>query len=213
VLWALAQPAAVAGLMSAFVLAVGLRAAALRTAARVLGATPVAGAERFCPFGVTAAVLSGTGWGGAGEPPGGSGSLGGRERRMVAVVWAGPAAVLAASQVAFAAFRAVYPELGLELRLNRPSDVLHGAVAPTPAAQLMLSLAVGLLCFGLLALLPVPPFDGYRLFPGAASAVGVAVERVTVVAVLVLLVVPVAGRPPLLALLDAVAGPLVRAWA
>jgi hypothetical protein len=31
--------------------------------------------------------------------------------------------------------------------------------------------------------------------------------------VLVLLMVPVAGRPPLFAALDAVAGPVVRAWA
>ncbi|MFC7479141.1 hypothetical protein ACFQX7_02330 [Luedemannella flava] len=41
--------------------------------------------------------------------------------------------------------------------------MLRGVVGVTPAAQVTLSLAVGLLCFGVLALLPVPPLDGFRL--------------------------------------------------
>jgi hypothetical protein len=211
VLWALAQPAAVAGLVAAFVLGVGLRALAQAVAARMLGLPVVARpaprssgnlGARFCPVGVAAAVLCGTGWGRAAATA--------DDRRAVL---AGPLAVLVASQVAFWAYHAAYPGPALALRLNRPSDVLHGAVAPTVAAQLMISVAVGLLCFGLLALLPVPPFDGYLLLPVAASARGALVERLAVVVVLVLLVVPVAGRPPLLAALDAVAGPMVRAWA
>jgi Zn-dependent protease len=157
------------------------------------------------PLGVIAACLSGTGWGRPAVAP--------ATRRDRWAVLAGPASVLVASQLAFAAYTTAYPGLGLPLRLNRPSDVLHGAVAPTTAAQLMLSVAVGLLCFGLVALLPVPPFDGYRLVTVPGSGRAVAVERIAVVAVFVLLVVPVAGRPPMLTALDAVAGPLVRLWA
>jgi Zn-dependent protease len=120
--------------------------------------------------------------------------------------------VLAASQVAFATYHEVYPDLWLPLRLYRPSDVLHGAVGPTMWAQFTLSVAVGLLCFGLLALVPLPPLDGYRLIPSAACRRLSAVERYGVVVVLLLLIVPIAGRPPLQVALDLVAGPLVRAW-
>jgi Zn-dependent protease len=194
-----------AGLAAAFALAVGLRWLAQWSVARLLRLPRAHGAARLDPLGTVAAVLSGTGWGRPVARPAGGGTFW--------ALLAGPAAVLLASQAVFAGYAAAYPHLGLPLRLNRPSDVLHGAVAPTPAAQLMLSVGVGLLCFGLLALLPVPPFDGYRLLPVTATAHGGVVERVVVIGVLVLLVVPVAGRPPLLAALDAVAGPVVRAWA
>ncbi|GAA1042269.1 site-2 protease family protein [Virgisporangium ochraceum] len=213
-LWALAQPAAMAGLAAAFAVGVGLRAAASRSVARLLRTTCDAlstsrhsSASRLDPLGLVAVCFSGTGWGRPARVPATS-----RERWAVA---AGPVAVLIASQLAFVAYHRAYPRMGLPLRLNLPSDVLRGAVAPTHAAQLILSVAVGLLCFGLLALLPVPPFDGYRLIstPGAAGEW----ERLAAVGVLVLLVVPVpeylSGRPPLLMALDTVAGPLVRVWA
>jgi hypothetical protein len=229
VLWALGQPAAMAGLVAAFVIGVGLRSVAQWSAARWLGTgTGTTGARlsacgagqacsggaaccggrigrrvRLDPLGVMAACLSGTGWGRPAASP--------ATRRGRWAVLAGPAAVLLASQAAFAAYHGAYPRLSLPLRLNRPSDVLHGALAPTTAAQLMLSVAVGLLSFGLVALLPVPPFDGYRLF--AAPGRRVAVERLAVVVVFVLTVVPVSGRPPVLMVLDTVAGPLVRFWA
>jgi Zn-dependent protease len=219
VLWALAQPAAVAGLAAAFVLGLGVRAVAQRGCARLLG--QVAGPVRPDPrveldlIGAIAAVLSGTGWGRAAPPPG--------DRRTALAVLAGPVAVLAVSQAAFGAFRAAYPGDLLSLRLNRPSDVLHGVVAPTAAGELVLSVAVGLLCFGLLALVPLPPLDGYRLTrllltgPGVGPAgqglgLGVA-ERLAMLGLLLLLVVPVGTRPPLLAALDVVGEPLVRVWA
>ena len=198
-LWALAQPAAVAGLIAAFVLGVGLRWVAQVVAARALG-RPERVDDRVEPLGLVAAVLGGTGWG----------APAGRQPRWA--VLAGPLAVLAASQVAFAAYQSAFPELGLALRLNRPSDVLHGAVAPDAAAQFVMSLAVGLLCFGLLALVPLPPLDGYRLLPLEPGPAPI-VERLGVIVVLLLIVVPVAGRPPLMFALDVVAGPVVRAWA
>ena len=198
-LWALAQPAAMAGLMTAFAIGVGLRAAV----ARIFGVFGDRVSTRLDPLGVVAACFCGTGWGRPSAVP--------RTRREWWAVAAGPGAVLLASQLAFVAYHRAYPGMGLPLRLYRPSDVLRGAAAPTHAAQLMLSVAVGLLCFGLLALLPVPPFDGHRLIttPGAVPPW----ERLAAIAVLVLLIVPVAGRPPLLMALDTVAGPLVRVWA
>jgi hypothetical protein len=76
--------------------------------------------------------------------------------------------------------------------------VLRGVVAPSLAEQVVLSVVVGLVCFGLVALVPVPPTDGFRLLRLASF--------------LLLLVVPVAGSPPLLVALDLVGTPLVRAW-
>jgi hypothetical protein len=196
-----------AGLVAAFAVAVGLRAAASFAVARLLSLPRDHVSTRFDPLGVVAACFSGTGWGRPSLPP-----ASGRERWAIA---AGPVSVLLASQLAFVAYHRAYPGMGLPLRLYRPSDVLHGVFAPTAAAELMLSVAVGLLCFGLLALLPVPPFDGYRLIaePGPAGAL----ERLAAVVALVLMIVPVpgylSGRPPLLTALDTVAGPLVRAWA
>jgi hypothetical protein len=200
VLWALAQPAAVAGLVVAFVLGTLLRTAGQVMAARAV-ALPVSGAFRIDSFGLVAAVFGGTGWG-VPVPAGARSRL---------VVLAGPLLVVGSSQVAFAIYHSAYPDLGLPLRLYRPSEVLHGAVAPPLPAEFGLSVAVGLLCFGLLALLPVPPLDGYRLLPWLARGASVP-ERIGMVVVLVLLTVPVAGRPPLQMALDLVAGPLVRVW-
>ena len=197
-LWALAQPAAMAGLIAAFVIGVGLRAAMQWL---IAGRPASAARTRLDPLGMAAACLSGIGWGRPAAAP--------ASRRDRWAVLAGPAAVLVASQLAFAAYRSAYPDLSLPLRLNRPSDFLHGVLAPTAAAQLMLSVAVGLLCFGLVALFPVPPFDGYRLIAGPASPL----DRLAAVVVFAAAVVPVAGRPPLLMVLDTVAGPVVRFWA
>ena len=203
-LWALGQPAAVAGLAAAFALAVGLRVQAQHWCARWAGAVPApTGRVGLDPIGVITAVVAGTGWGRETFKPTGP--------RAAAVILAGPLTVIAASQLVLYCYRAEYPQDALTLKLYRPSDVLHGALAPTAAAQLMLSVGVGLLCFGLLALVPLPPLDGYRLlFGGSAPTNG---ERLGVVAVLVLMTVPVQGRPPLVTLLDMVGMPLVRLWA
>jgi Zn-dependent protease len=208
-------------LVAAFLIGLGLRGLAQRGCARLIrcGCTPSIWGDdlpvRAHPrgdldaLGALAAVLSGTGWGRTAPPP--------VDRRCAVAVLAGPVAVIAASQVALAGFHSTYPGDGLTLRINRASDVLHGAVAPTPAAQLMLSAAVGLLCFGLLALLPLPPLDGYRLLRlalnGAAGAPPVLAERLSMVGLLLLPVVPVGAQPPLLAALDLLGDPLVRAWA
>jgi hypothetical protein len=211
VLWALGQPAAAVGLASGFVLGLGVRAAAHRTAGWLLGVGPMAKRLDVDPIGAVAALLSGTGWG-AGFSP--SPVLRLRAALAVAI---GPLAVLVASQGALLAFTAGYPDQRGALLLNRPSDVLHGALASTMPAQFVLSTAGGLLCFGLLALLPLPPLDGLRLirlmFTELDAAPRPTIERVGAVLVLVFAAVPLpSGLPPLLHVLDLLGTPILRAW-
>jgi hypothetical protein len=100
------------------------------------------------------------------------------------------------------------------------SDVLHGSYAlGTTGAQVAVGFGVENLACGLLALVPIPPLElGIVLWsrlprsPGARRiAYRLLEEAWGVVAVLVLLLLPLAGqRPPLLALIDVVADPLLR---
>jgi Zn-dependent protease len=209
VLWALGQPAAAIGLIGAFMLGLGIRATAQRCCARWLGdRVPLRPNPRtdIEPLGAVAVLVGGTGWG--------RGFPGGPRRRWL-VLLAGPCSVLLASQLFLAAFCVVYPLDRDALRLNRPSDVLHGVVAPTMAEQLVLSVAVGLLCFGLLTLVPVPPLDGYRLLRlvwGLAGDGPPVADRLGVVALLVLLIVPIGTDPLLLVVLDRIGAPLLRLW-
>jgi hypothetical protein len=204
-LWALGQPAAAFGLLGAFVLGLGLRAVAQRLVQRLLGdRVPLRPRPRTDvePLGAVAVLIGGTGWGRAAA---------GRGALMLA---SGPIAVLAASQVALAAFDFAYPNDREALRLNRPSDVLRGVVADTMAEELALSVAVGLLCFGLLALVPIPPLDGYRLVRLAVKGgeTPPLAERIGVLVLLALLAVPVGGTPPLFRVLDWVGTPLLGLW-
>ncbi|GAA1774821.1 hypothetical protein [Luedemannella helvata] len=220
-LWALGQPVAALGLIAAFVLGATLRALVHRRVAhRYGGNADVAAGSAVGALGAITLVFTGTGWW---RPTG--------ARRALAVA-AGPVAVLAAGEACLAGFALAFPAQRASLRLNYPSDVLRGVVGVPPAAQVMLSLAVGLLCFGVLALLPVPPLDGFRLGsaallqpapapaggpPLAASPVlGLVGEWPAVLGALGLLlaaVVPLGDRTPLLAALDLLAAPLVRVWA
>jgi hypothetical protein len=131
-------------------------------------------------------------------------------------VVAGPLAVVVAGEVALAAFDRGYPAGGEALRINRLSDVLRGVVGLDGAPQLALSAAVGLLGFGLLALVPLPPLDGYaaaRLVLGADTPAGGNAERLGAFVLLALGAVPIGGTPPLLAALDVVGTPLLQLWA
>jgi hypothetical protein len=217
VLWALGQPAAAVGLIGAFVLGLGVRALAQRSCARWLGSrVPLRPTPRtdVDPVGAVAVLVGGTGWGASSASASAFVETGRRRRALLLV--AGPASVLAAGQAALAAFCVGYPHDLEALRLNRPSDVLRGVVAPTMGEELTLSVAVGLLCFGLLALVPVPPLDGYRLFRlvwGLDGDGRTVADRIGVVALLALFVVPVGGYPPLLTALDWVGSPLMRMWA
>jgi Zn-dependent protease len=163
-LFALGQPVTFAGLLLAFVLALVLRALAIRTVARRLrmadGPITPSLREDVDPFGAVAAAVGGAGWGrvvDVDEVPRGFG-----RGRTAWIFLAGPLVTLVASQLVFLAYALLYPA-SFQLAVYRVSDVLRGRFDAPPAAQFVLALAVGLLAFGLLALIPVPPLDGFGL--------------------------------------------------
>jgi Zn-dependent protease len=165
-LFALAQPAAFAGLLVAFLLALVLRAYAIRITARSLGLimrgesiTPRL-REDIDPFGAVAAAVGGAGWGKTidiDEVPRIRGRGG-----AAAIFAAGPVVTLIVSQLLFLLFSYAFPESNA-LALLTPSTVLHGQFVDALGAQFVLGVAVGLLAFGLLALIPIPPLDGFGL--------------------------------------------------
>jgi Zn-dependent protease len=173
VLFALGEPFVFVGLLLSFVLALMLRAAAIRFTARSLGLVdrrePLAPRPRedVDPFGAVAAAVGGPGWGrtiDVDEVPRSRG-----RGRAALVFLAGPLTVLLAAQVALLAVRLLHPGL---LDFLRVSDVLRGLFDAPVDAQVLLGLAGGLLTFGLLALLPVPPLDGFGLLWSAQRAPG-----------------------------------------
>jgi Zn-dependent protease len=224
VLWALGQPAAFAGLVVAFLLALTLRALAIRITARVLGLAPPREPvtprprEDIDPFGAVAAAIGGVGWGrviDVDEVP--------RHRgrgRAAAVFAAGPVITLLAGELALAGYATLIPPSGA-LLLYQPSMVLRGAVDETVVGQAMLAVAVGLLCFGLLSLIPLPPLDGFGLLWSAFRRPGTTAQQaklwlgdnnIGVAALLVLFFFPF-GQPLLFVLIDLVGTPLMRMWA
>lgn len=230
-LWALAQPASAAGLLIAFLLGLWLRAFAQRVVARRVDLlpryTPLLPHPRrdIDPFGAVAAVLGGTGWGkqwGADEPYG-SASYRSGKGRLVAVLLAGPVATLVASQILLAIYRVIFTDARFFLVLYLPSDVLRGVPLPTAAQQFVLSIAVGLFCFGVLALIPVPPLDGFGLLwlslrrPSQQAQKmrhWLADNNLGIVILLIFLVLPLGFRVPLVLLIfDLVGTPVLRAWA
>ncbi|GAA2531128.1 hypothetical protein [Pilimelia columellifera] len=158
-LFALAWPVSFVGLLLGFVLAVVTRSAARRATARLVRA-PVRprGASwwraEFDIFGVVAAAVAGPGWG-RGVDLDHSGS---RAQRVVPTL-VGALSPLLLGAALLAGYRVAYGPPPLLLA----TDQLHGGPAPDYLAELLLSLAVELLCFGALALLPLPPLDGYAL--------------------------------------------------
>ncbi len=172
-LFALGEPFVFVGLLLSFVLALMLRAVAIRFTARSLGLVdrrePLAPRPRedVDPFGAVAAAVGGPGWGrtiDVDEVPRSRG-----RGRAALVFLAGPLTVLLAAQVALLAVRLLHPGL---LDFLRVSDVLRGLFDAPVDAQVLLGLAGGLLTFGLLALLPVPPLDGFGLLWSAQRAPG-----------------------------------------
>jgi Zn-dependent protease len=178
VLFAIAQPAALLGLLVAFLLALTLRVFAMRLTARALGLadrrTPLLlnPREDIDPFGAVAAAVAGTGWGRAVDidvMP----RWAGRGRKAT-VVLAGPLTPLVAGLITLTAYGLAYPGWSL---FGRVSRVLRGVDAPSLAAEFLLSLGAGLLCFGLLNLIPLPPLDGFALLWVSMRHIGAAGER------------------------------------
>jgi hypothetical protein len=174
-LFALGQPAAFAGLLIAFLLALVLRAYAIRLTARSLRLTgrgePVTPRlrEDIDPFGAVAAAVGGAGWGkviDVDEVPRGFG-----RGKAAAVFAAGPVVTLIVAQIGLAAFAFTFPE-AFHLAIYRPSNILRGQFDATVGQQVLLGVAVGLLGFGILALLPIPPLDGFGLLWSAMRRPG-----------------------------------------
>jgi Zn-dependent protease len=221
VLFALGEPVAFAALVVAFLLGLLLRAVAIRLTARSLG---IAGRgesvtprlrEDIDPFGAVAGALGGMGWGkmiSVDEVP--------RHRgrgRAAAVFAAGPLACIAAAEILLGAYVLLFPE-NLLAYLS-PADVYYGV--NLPAGELaLLSFAVGLLFFGLLALIPIPPLDGFGILYSALRRPGAGMQwmrlwfedkNIGVLILLVLCLFPF-GAPFLLQLLDALGLLFVRIW-
>jgi Zn-dependent protease len=223
VLFALGQPVAFAGLLVAFLLALILRAYAIRITARSLGLTPQGEPvsprlrEDIDPFGAVAAAIGGAGWGktiDVDEVPRFCG-----RGRAAAVFAAGPLAALIVSQLLFLIFRYAYPQ-SFALALYRPSDVLRGQFDATFGAQFLLAVAVGLLGFGLLALIPIPPLDGFGLLWTAVRRPGRGMQgyrlwldakNLGVVILLACCFFPL-GYPLLLIPLDLIGTMFMRVW-
>ena len=220
-LFALAQPVVFVGLLVAFLLALVVRAYAIRISARALGLLPRGESvtprprEDIDPFGAVAAAVGGVGWGKAidiDEVP--------RFRGRGRAAWvfaAGPLATLILSQLLLLVFRLVYP---FALGPISPSSVLTGAISGEYGAQFLLAVAVGLLAFGLLALIPVPPLDGFGLLWLAVRRPGRGMlgyrlwfedKNLGVVVLLACCFFPL-GAPFLLIPIDLVGGLVLRAW-
>jgi Zn-dependent protease len=155
VIYALDQPAALVGLLLAFLLALVLRATTQRLVwSRVSGwrsREPLFNPRRdIDPFGAVAAAFGGTGWGRP-APTGPDG------RARPLVLLAGPLAVLVASQIMFAVYRvAIGP-------VNTALNTIEIGLLGSALVQFLISMATGLLWFSLLALIPLPPLDGWGL--------------------------------------------------
>jgi Zn-dependent protease len=221
VLYALGQPVAFAALVVAFLLGLFLRAVAIRLAGRGFGLTdrrePITPRPRedIDPFGAVAAAIGGMGWGKAisvDEVPRFKGRF-----RAAAVFAAGPLTCIVVAQMIFAVYVLAYPD-NLLLYLN-PSDVLLGVDLPA-GQQVLLSLAVGLLTFGLLALIPMPPLDGFGILYNLLRRPGPSMQwmrlwfeekNVGVVVLLALCLFPF-GAPFLMYVLDFLGVLFLRLW-
>ena len=220
-LFALGEPVAFVALVVAFLLGLVLRAVAIRLTARMLGLAerrdPVAPRlrEDVDPFGAVAAAVGGMGWGkpiSVDEVPRNHG-----RGRAAAVFAAGPLTCILVSQVLFLAYVVLFPDNLLPV-LNM-SNVLRGFTLPL-GEQVLLCLAVGLLAFGLLALIPMPPLDGFGILWSALRRPGAGAQQMRLwledknIGVLILLLFcffPL-SYPLLLVILDVLGVLFLRLW-
>ncbi len=172
-LFALGHPVALVGLLAAFLIGLVLRALAIRLSSRWLRLSHPRDSvaprlrEDIDPFGAVAAAIGGTGWGKAidvDEVP----RLAGRGR-AAAVFASGPIVTIFAAQLVFLAHVLLFSSSVIGVGV---SDVLLGRIDGPALDVIVLSLAVGLLAFGLLALIPIPPLDGFGILWSAMRRPG-----------------------------------------
>lgn len=211
-LFALRHPAALLGLVLGFTVGCYVRVVVGRLLVRSRGRLHAVGragalhgvsrpAAWLDPFGVVAAVLSGIGW--APRQEAGYGKTG---RLWTLAV----GAVVAHAAVAAAGF-AVYHAMGgslIQLKFASTVDLLHGSVfiGMPGREQAALAFAVENVGCGLLSIVPIPPLETgvaawtqFPRSPGVRRAAYHALEEQWgVAALLVLLLLPLAGGQPIL---------------
>jgi Zn-dependent protease len=223
VLFALGQPVAFAGLLAAFLLGIVLRAVAIRFTARRLGVADrherIAPRlrEDIDPFGAVAAAIGGVGWGkmlSVDDVPRWPG-----RGRAALVFLAGPLTCIILAEVLLAAYAVLFPDYAPSY--VNPAEVLLGFGLDLPAGgTVLLSLAVGLLGFGLLALIPIPPLDGFGVLYCALRKPGPSIQwmrlwfeekNLGVVVLVLLSLFPLPGAI-LLQIVNLLALPFVGVW-
>lgn len=223
-LYALRHPVALVALLAAFLLGVTVRSfVQARLAARYGDRAALAeGRGRFDlrrdldPFGAVAAALAGVGWGRPMERP--AYVRPGQRGRILAVLLAGPAALLVLGAILLGAYAAMGGPRGLGQSGIVPATVHASFVPDNPAQTLLLFAGIELVAMAVLALIPLPPLDGGRILflyaprtPGWQKAEYHLAERnIGTAIVLALVLIPLAGQDPLLLfLIDLIVYPLL----
>jgi Zn-dependent protease len=220
VLYALGSPLSLVLLVASYLVAVTLSGWVQATVAARHGDRQPAAEGRtrpdprrhVDPFGAIAALIAGIGWARPVQPPD-------RRRRsaLLAVTLSGPLANLALGLASLAVFRVLGGAF-----FGAGTVALQQGVGGDLLLRAALLLGLSNLFVGALQLMPLPPLPGGRLLfglapqtPGWRKAELHLVERnLGTAVVLALLLIPLGGPQALLpALLDTVAGPLVRALA
>lgn len=223
-LYSLGHPVAFVSLVVSFLLGLVLRAVAVRLSARTLGmadrhesVTPRL-REDVDPFGAVAAAIGGMGWGkslSVDDIPRWRG-----RGRAVIVFAAGPLTCIVLAQFFLLATILTYPN-GI-LAYANVSDIVLAGYDNTVGygEQVLLSLGVGLLAFGLLSLIPIPPLDGFGILYSALPRPGAGMQwmrlwfeqkNIGVVILLALSLFPF-GAPFLLDILNILGILFLRAW-
>ena len=220
-LFALGEPLLFVVLLASFLLAVVLRGVAQAAAGKSAGnqqpgregRSSLHPGRHIDPFGTVAAVIAGVGWG---TPTAIAPGWRHRPTRQALSVLAGPLTLIVAGVLVLAGYRAANGSPA-DIRL---SFVLLGDISLKGETFPRVVLVVGcvLLACGLLALMPIPPLDGGQvLFALGPRSSGwqkadhyLRDQNWGVAVVLVLLLLPLAGRRPLLlVLLDIIGQPIV----
>ncbi|MFI1996588.1 hypothetical protein [Actinoplanes sp. NPDC020271] len=222
-LFALGTPVAFIALVVAFLCGIMLRAVAVRFTARTVGLADRGDSlvpsfrHDLDPFGAVGAALGGMGWGKmltVDDVPRWRG-----RGRAAAVFAAGPVACILAGELLVAAFALTESEPGL-FRYLTVARVLHGVDGLPYGEQALLSFGVGLLAFGLLALIPMPPLDGFGIMYNALRKPGPGMQWTRLwfedknIGVLLLLVFSLfpTGYPLILHILDVLGMFFLRVW-
>ncbi|GAA2709763.1 hypothetical protein [Actinoplanes palleronii] len=222
-LFALGTPVAFVALVVSFICGLLLRAVAIRFTARTVGLADRNESLRptlrndIDPFGAVGAALGGMGWGkqlSVDDVPRWRG-----RGRAAAVFAAGPVACILAGELMLAALALTEPYADV-FQAIRVGDVLHGVAIEPYWEQALLAFGGGLLAFGLLALIPIPPLDGFGILYCALRKPGAGMQWMRLwfedknIGVLLLLLFSLfpGGYPLITLILDVLGNFFLRVW-